>query len=108
MNKKIDDLSESCDVNNVKEQINEETITRDALEVKITSIDAEIEVLHKHAALQAEMALHKTTMQTKEEEVQCFKKEHEDTIKMLLESDTLPHTKLKDKLDPVQQKLVCF
>lgn len=106
MNKKIDDLSESCDVNNVKEQINEETITRDALEVKITSIDAEIEVLHKHAALQAEMALHKTTMQTKEEEVQCFRKEHEDTIKMLLESDTLPHTKLKDKLDPVQQKLM--
>lgn len=106
MNKKIDDLSQSCDVNNIKEQINDETAIRDALEVEITTIDAEIEVLHKHATLQAEMALHNSTMQTKEKEIECFKKEHEDTIKMLLKSDTLPHTKLKDKLDPVQQELV--
>lgn len=54
------------------------------------------------------MALHNSTMQTKEKEIECFKKKHEDTIKMLLESDTLPHTKLKDKLDPVQQALVRF
>ncbi|XP_047370833.1 DNA repair protein RAD50 [Vespa velutina] len=106
INKKIDDLSQSCDVNNIKEQINDETAIRDTLELEITAIDAEIEVLHKHATLQAEMALHNSTMETKEKEVECFKKKHEDTIKMLLESDTLPHTKLKDILDPVQQKLM--
>ncbi|KAI4479172.1 hypothetical protein M0804_011311 [Polistes exclamans] len=106
VNKTIQDLSKSCDVSSLNKQINAEISSRDAMEAEINTLDEEIEVLHKHATLQAEISLHKSTMKAKEEEIQNFKNKHEDTIKILLETDKLPHTKLKDKLVPAQEKLM--
>lgn len=105
-NKKIDELSQSLDVNRIKEEINDEASSRDALEVELCAVDEEIEILHKHAALQAEITLHRSAQQTKEKEIKSFKTKYEDKIKKLLEVDELPCNKLKDKLDAVQQKLV--
>ncbi|XP_015182064.1 PREDICTED: DNA repair protein RAD50 [Polistes dominula] len=106
VNKTIEDLSKSCDSTSLNDQINAEMSSRDSMETEINTLDEEIEVLHKHATLQAEISLHKSTMKAKEEEIQCFKKKHEDAIKMLLETNELPHTKLKDKLVPAQKKLM--
>ncbi|KAK2581137.1 hypothetical protein KPH14_007949 [Odynerus spinipes] len=105
-NKKIDALSQSLDIDDIKEQINTESSIKDALEVELSAVDDEIERLHEHAALQTEMTLHKSTQQAKEREVKCFKEKHEDKIKMLLKVNEVPCTKLKDKLDAIQQKLV--
>ncbi|KAI4500795.1 hypothetical protein M0802_004006 [Mischocyttarus mexicanus] len=106
MNQVIQDIKKSCDVSSLNEQIGDEITMRDATEVEINTVDEEIEILHKRVALESEMSLHKSTMQAKKKEIECFKKKHEDTIKMLLESDEIPHTKLKDKLVPVQEKLM--
>lgn len=102
---KIDELSNALDVDSVKTDVGNKIKSRDKIETNLSTIDDEISSLHKLSSLKTEFDLKRSTLQTKEEELENLKKKHGNSIKTLLNIQELQQTKLKTTLDRVHQQL---
>jgi len=103
----IEELSNSLDVDSIKNDIESKIKSRDKMETSLSAIDDEISSLHKLSTLTVEFELNKSTLQTKKEELENLKKKHGDKIKVLLDTQELEEIKLKSALERIQQRLVC-
>lgn len=92
-------------MDSVKADIESNIKSRDKIEANLTAIDDEISSLHKLSSLTAEFELKKSTLQTKEEELQNLKEKHGKDIKTLLNIPEL-QCKLTNSLKRVHQDLV--
>lgn len=102
---RIDELGNAMDVNSIKADITEKIKSRDKIEASLSAIDDEITSLHKLSSLTAEFELKKSALKAKEEELENLKRKHGDSIKILLNTQELEQTKLKDTLERVHQRL---
>lgn len=93
-------------VDAAKDEVTTKTKLRDETEVNLNAVDEEIALLLKESSLQAELELHKCTLQSKEKELQKLKEKHEETIKNILDMKEVTQIKLKNKLDTTQKELV--
>lgn len=94
------------DVNVTKTKINEQKKKRKTLDDEIHKLDEEISLMHQHSSLQAEMDLHKASLESKQKNIQSIKSKQESNITNLLKIDEVPMRKLKNDLDQVYQNLV--
>ncbi|XP_043528488.1 DNA repair protein RAD50 [Frieseomelitta varia] len=104
--KKIQQLNEEMDVNVMKEEIVAKTKIRNEMETLLNKVDEEIASLLKQSALQAELELNKSTLLSKEKEIEKLRDKHEEEIITLLDIKKLPQTKLKTNLDMIQKQLI--
>ncbi|KZC06068.1 PREDICTED: DNA repair protein RAD50 [Dufourea novaeangliae] len=102
---KIQQLSEVMDVNAARQEVNSKIEARNETEALLKTVDEEITSLLKQSAHQTELELHKSSLLTKETELQKLKDKHEETIKNLLDIKELTQVKLKQKLDRAQKEL---
>ncbi|CAK9806143.1 DNA repair protein RAD50 [Anthophora plagiata] len=103
---KIQQLNEAMNTDTVKKEITEKIKLRNEMEINLNTVDEEIASLMKQSSLQSELELNKSTLLSKEEEIKKLKSKHEQTIMNLLDIKELSQTKLKSKLDVVQEELV--
>lgn len=94
-------------MDSVKADIESNIKSRDKIEANLTTVDDEISSLHKLSSLTAEFDLKKSTLQSKEKELENLKEKHGEDIKTLLNIRELRHTKLTNSLKHVHQELVC-
>lgn len=104
---KIDELGNALNVDSVKSDIKDKTISRDKMEASLNAVDNEISSLHKLSSLTAEFELNKSALKAKEAELDNLKQKHGDKIKELLNIQELQHVKVKSSLERVHQQLVC-
>ncbi|XP_017755728.1 PREDICTED: LOW QUALITY PROTEIN: DNA repair protein RAD50 [Eufriesea mexicana] len=102
---KIQQLNQELDVNTVNKQVADKIKTRNKMETLLNTVDEEIALLLKQSSLQAELELNKSTLLTKEEEIEKLKNKHKEKIMILLDIKEIPQTKLKSNLDMVQKEM---
>nr|XP_003704846.1 PREDICTED: DNA repair protein RAD50 [Megachile rotundata] len=103
---KLEQLNEIMDVDTMKKEVLNKTQSRNKLETRLNSVDEEISSLLKQSSLQAELELNKSSLLSKEKEIQKLKEKHEEKITKLLNIPELPLSKLKSDLDTVQKQLM--
>ncbi|XP_076766365.1 DNA repair protein rad50 isoform X2 [Xylocopa sonorina] len=103
---KIRRLKEAMNVDAVKEEIVAKTNSRNEIEALLNSVDEEIALLLKQNSFQTELELHKSSLATKEKEMEKLKTKHKENIMILFDIKELTHTKLKNNLDAIQKELI--
>ena len=88
-----------------KEVVNKIKI-RNEMETLLNTVDQEITLLSKQSTQQAELDLNKSTLDSKEKEIEELKNKREEDIMTLFDIKELSQTKLKTNLDVVQKQLV--
>ncbi|XP_076621911.1 DNA repair protein rad50 isoform X1 [Colletes latitarsis] len=104
--RKIEQLSKIMDVDTAKKEVLDKIKTRDETDALLNAVDEEIASLLKQSSLQAELEIHKSTLLSKETELQKLKAKHEETILKLLDIKELTQTKLKNDLNVAQKELI--
>lgn len=94
------------DVNVVKKEVVNKIKIRNEMETLLNTVDEEITLLSKQSMLQAELDLNKSTLHSKEKEIEELKNKREKEIMTLFDIKELSQTKLKTNLDVVQKQLV--
>ncbi|XP_017790933.1 PREDICTED: DNA repair protein RAD50 [Habropoda laboriosa] len=102
----IQQLNETMDADAVKKEIIDNIKLRNEMEMNLNIVDEEIASLLKQNSLQSELELNKSTLLSKEEEIQKLKSKYEEAIMNLLDIKELSQTKLKSNLDVIQEELV--
>ncbi|CAL7940101.1 unnamed protein product [Xylocopa violacea] len=103
---KIQRLKEAMNIDAVKEEIVEKTKSRNEIEALLNSVDEEIALLLSQSSFQTELELHKSSLATKEKEMEKLKAKHKENIMMLFDIKEITQTKLKNNLDTVQKELI--
>lgn len=106
VNNRCEALCKKMDVNVVKENINEKKKNQKTLDNDIHKLDEEITLMHQYSSLQAELDMQKSSLESKQKNIQSIKNKHESNIKTLFKVDEVPMRKLKNDLDEVYQTLV--
>lgn len=94
------------DVNVVKKEVVNKIKIRNEMETLLNTVDEEIALLLKQSTQQAELDLNKSTLHSKEKEIEELKNKREEEIMALFDIKELSQTKLKTNLDVVQKQLV--
>lgn len=94
------------DVNVIKKEVANKIKIRNEMETLLNTVDEEITLLSKQSMQQAELDLHKSTLHSKEKEIEELKNKREKEIMTLFDIKELSQTKLKTNLDVVQKQLV--
>lgn len=94
------------DVNVVKKEVVNKIKIRNEMETLLNTVDQEITLLSKQSTQQAELDLNKSTLDSKEKEIEELKNKREEDIMTLFDIKELSQTKLKTNLDVVQKQLV--
>lgn len=103
---KIQQLSEEMDVDNARKKVIDKIKSRNEIDALLNTVDEEIASLLKQSSLQTELEIHKSTLLSKENELQKLKVQHEETIMNLLDIKELTQIKLKNDLNMAQKELV--
>ncbi|XP_068976510.1 DNA repair protein RAD50.L isoform X1 [Bombus flavifrons] len=103
--KKVQELNEAMDVNVVKKEVVNKIKIRNEMETLLNTVDEEIALLSKQSTQQAELDLNKSTLHSKEKEIEELKNKREKEIMTLFDIKELSQTKLKTNLDVVQKQL---
>lgn len=106
VNNRCEALGKKMDINVAKAKINEQKKKQKTLDDEIHKLDEEISLMHQYSSLQAELDLHKSSLESKQKNIQSIKNKHESNITTLLKIDEVPMKKLKNNLDEVYQTLV--
>ncbi|XP_031845341.1 DNA repair protein rad50 [Nomia melanderi] len=103
---KIQQLNEKMNIDAAREEVTAKTKLRDETEANLNAVDEEIALLLKENSLQAELELHKKTLQSQKKELQTLKEKHEEAIKDIFDMKEVTEIKLKHKLDEIEKELV--
>ncbi|XP_053973732.1 DNA repair protein RAD50 [Hylaeus volcanicus] len=102
---RLQQLSETMDVDAARKEVLDKTKLRSETDAMLNAVDEEIASLLKQSSLQAELEIHKSSLLSKEKDLEKLKVKHEETIMKLLNINELTETKLRTYFDAAQKKL---
>ncbi|XP_012276863.1 DNA repair protein RAD50 [Orussus abietinus] len=101
----IDMLNKSLDTEEVKEKIKDKSKKIDNLTVTLKRVEKEVTSLQQQTSLQTELELQKSTLNSKEKEIDNLRKKHETNLKVVFGNKEFPQRKIKAAVEETQRIL---
>lgn len=99
----LEQVEKSLNVDQLKEEMKQDTDKRNSLEDQLEEVDKEVKLLQQQSNVQAELDIQRESKSVKESEIRKLKNKNEDTLKHLLR--TVPEQGVKYELKLCMDRL---